>query len=95
MKESDTKKQKFHPGQLVTTTNAQNTLDPHGVMVALERHLNGDWGDVSNGDWELNDEALKDGSRLLSSYKDKNGTKFWIITEWDRSVTTILLPEDY
>ena len=46
-------------------------------------------------DWKLNDEALKVGNRLLSAYTAVNGVKFWIITEWDRSTTTILLPEDY
>jgi len=44
---------------------------------------------------ESNDDALETGCRLLSAYQDRHGVKFWIITEWDRSVTTVLLPEDY
>jgi len=50
---------------------------------------------VSPSDWKQNDYALKHGLRLLSSYRSESGTKFWIITEADRSATTVLLPEDY
>ena len=46
-------------------------------------------------DWAANDRALTDGDRLLSSYLTDGGTKVWIITEWDRSITTVLLPEEY
>jgi hypothetical protein len=62
---------------------------------ALRRHIVGDWGEVSLEDWKSNDEALRDGSRLLSVYFDRHSNKFWIITEADRSATTILLPEEY
>jgi hypothetical protein len=56
-----------------------------------------DWGlgVVGPEDWAANDRALADGDRLLSSYLTDGGTKVWIITEWDRSVTTVLLPEEY
>jgi hypothetical protein len=63
--------------------------------VFLERHLRGDWGLVSAGDAQANDDALRDGDRLLSAYATRLGTRLWVITEYDRSVTTILLPEEY
>ncbi|MGP3790514.1 hypothetical protein [Pseudomonas sp. B392_1p] len=62
----------------------------------LHRHLSGDWGDLSEDDWRLNDAALKSGEdRLFSSYQVDTNLKLWIITEWDRSVTTLLLPSEY
>jgi hypothetical protein len=83
-------------GQTVVTANASETLNKSDMNAALERHRNGDWGDLDKGDKTVNDEALATGEdRILSAYNDSNGTRFWIITEWDRSVTTILLPEDY
>lgn len=66
--------------------------EPHNY---LRRHLGGDWGDVSEGDREENEHSLAQGFRLLSAYTLHNGTRFWIITEADRSVTTFLLPEEY
>ena len=87
--------QKFTLGQLVITSNALRTLHEPDVLKAVIRHALGDWGDVDAEDKQANEDALKKGYRLLSSYKDSKGTKFWIITEADRSVTTILLPEDY
>jgi hypothetical protein len=61
----------------------------------LQRHQAGDWGDVDNHDRLANDHALKNGSRLFSVYHSADGVKFWIITEADRSLTTVLLPRDY
>ena len=86
---------KFHCGRVVMTRNAQSTLPIPDVQAALVRHASGDWGDVCEEDRQANDEALKTGARLLSVYRDSRGTKFWIITEADRSATTVLLPEDY
>lgn len=61
---------------------------------ALQRHASGDWGRVCREDWATNDEALREGNRLLSCYRiDRRD--LWVITEWDRSVTTILFPEEY
>lgn len=85
----------FQFGRTVSTSNAMRTLDQASVLDALRRHASGDWGDIGREDWESNEQALKHGARLLSSYCDANGTKFWIITEADRSATTVLLPEDY
>lgn len=81
-------------GQVVITRNALDVLSKDAVYAALARHQAGDWGEVCDEDRGLNDEALKDGSRVLSVYHDGE-TKFWIITEADRSATTVLLPEDY
>ncbi|HJN08637.1 MAG TPA: type I restriction endonuclease subunit M [Pirellulaceae bacterium] len=77
------------------TQNAASTLPEPEVSAALARHAAGDWGDVDEHDRSANEMALKDGSRLFSVYHAKDGTKFWIITEANRSSTTVLLPEDY
>lgn len=60
----------------------------------LDRHVSGDWGDLCEDDKQLNEAALKEGSRLFSSYTLGEG-KLWIITEADRSSTTLLLPSEY
>ncbi len=86
---------KFNLGQIVITRNAMDTLDPASVHQAIQRHSWGDWGEVCEEDRESNEIGLRHGERLLSVYKDTNGVNFWIITEWDRSYTTVLLPEDY
>ena len=86
---------KFPSGQIVITPTALNTLSQTDVQTALVRHLRGDWGDVDEHDRKENDVSLQRGFRLLSVYHAANGTKFWIITEADRSATTILLPSDY
>ena len=86
---------KFHLGQTVITRNALDTLEAQSVRTAMLRHMNGDWGEVCDSDCKSNDHALATEGRLLSVYRDSGGVTFWIITEWDRSVTTVLLPEDY
>lgn len=85
---------KFDTGDIVITANANNVLNPQIINEALEQYLSGDWGDLCEEDALLNEEALIHGYRLMGVYKDGYRT-FWIITEWDRSYTTILLPEDY
>ena len=85
----------FSLGQTVSTSNALNTLKQEDVLSALGRHSRGDWGDLCPEDEQANKRALEEGGRLFSVYQDRDGTKFWIITEHDRSVTTVLLPEDY
>ena len=82
-------------GMLVATPNALANVSSDEIQLALQRHVIGDWGELEADDKKANDEALQSGERLLSSYKSATGTKFWIITEADRSVTTVLLPEDY
>lgn len=69
--------------------------DPFDTLIdCLHRHAQGDWGEVCEEDKAQNDLALERGERILSSYT-VSGKTIWIITEWDRSVTTILFPEDY
>ena len=82
-------------GRTVITANAMATLDQDSVQEALRRHATGDWGDLSPEDRQENDLSAREGFRILSAYTDTHGTKFWIITEADRSATTVLLPEDY
>ena len=93
-----TSQARFSPGQVVMTAGVnelvrQGRLNPTPY---LRRHLHGDWGDLSDDDRRLNDAALKSGEdRLFSSYQVTRDLKLWIITEWDRSVTTLLLPSEY
>ncbi len=82
-------------GMIVATPNALANVSSEEIQRALQRHVIGDWGELDAEDKKTNDLALEFGERLLSAYKSASGTKFWIITESDRSVTTILLPEDY
>ena len=84
----------FPLGQIVITANARSILTPAEIHEALQRHAQGDWGNVCKDDAELNDRSLEDGDRLLSAYGD-GSRRFWIITEADRSATTILMPQDY
>ena len=85
----------FQLGRLMITTNASRVLKQQDVFDALRQHAQCDWGDVCHDDWVMNDEAVKNGDRLVSVYHDSNKEKFYIITEADRSATTVLLPEDY
>jgi len=85
----------FPLGQCVITANAKDTLHPEDVKFALDRHSRGDWGELCQSDWKENEISLAQNMRLLSRYKDRAGVCFWIITEADRSATTILLPDDY
>ncbi len=84
----------FPLGQIVITSNAQSILTASEIDEALRRHARGDWGNVCEDDALLNFQALESGDRLLSDY-GTGPRRFWIITEADRSVTTILLPQDY
>ena len=87
----------FKLGRLVITPGALDALQAssQSPWTFLARHLRGDWGDLDAEDKRLNDEAVRDESRILSSYKTTTGAKVWVITEADRSATTILLPEEY
>ncbi len=86
---------KFNIGRLMATQNASATLSAEEMAVALNRHYSGDWGSLDPEDEKANNHALKSGCRLFSQYYTKQNIKFWIITEADRSATTVLLPEDY
>jgi len=84
-------------GRLFITPGARRAFDVAGEDPAayVRRHQAGEWGEVDAEDRRANDRALRDGTRLLSAYVLGSGVRVWIITEWDRSVTTILLPEEY
>ena len=88
---------KFNLGQVVATrTLAEYCAEKNYSMLSyLIRHGQCDWGDLHEDDKEANEEALKEGLRILSSYKLPDGKQIWIITEADRSATTLLFPEDY
>ena len=85
----------FELGRLVSTPGALEALTREDIGKALARHHRGDWGEVDRHDWRENDASLREGSRLLSVYRGTNGTKFWVITEADRSSTCVLLPSEY
>lgn len=93
----DTNSKKYLPiGQVVITACANEVLTSEDIIAALDRHQVGDWGEeVCKADWKANDNALKYGERILSVYTSIGGERFWIITEADRSYTTVLLPSDY
>ena len=86
---------KFQLGQIVATPNALNHLTQDDIRSGIIRHQSGDWGDLDADDRKENDLSLERGTRLLSVYHASNGVTFWIITEADKSSTTVLLPEDY
>ena len=88
-------KRRFSLGKLYMTRGVMDGVSAMDVWHGVMRHADCDWGDVCEEDWKLNDAALKDDGRLLSVYTTSNTRRFWIITEWDRSATTVLLPEEY
>lgn len=85
---------KLDLGSTVVTPAAQKALNADDVQASLARHIRGDWGDTHPQDALENDLALAKGGRLLSVYHDRKRTKFWVITEADRALTTVLLPDD-
>lgn len=94
---------KFELGQVIATRGVHQLMNEDGdfyafVMCSLGRHATGDWGDLDPEDAKLNDTALASGEdRIFSVYKREgiHDGKIWIITEWDRSVTTVLFPSEY
>jgi hypothetical protein len=78
------------PGALRALEAARQSADEF-----LARHVCGDWGELGEADWDENGLSLREGFRILSAYTLRTGVKIWIITEADRSATTVLLPEDY
>jgi hypothetical protein len=92
---STTNNRRVKLGTTVITRGANEALNPEDVLHAMARHERCDWGEVCEEDRRANDEALVEGTRLLSAYRDGNGTRFWVITEADRSATTVLLPDEY
>lgn len=91
---------KFPLGQVVMTPGAMLALEQvegQGVTLGtlLRRHLAGDWGELDEEDKRENDYSVPRHLRILSAYRLPTGRKVWVITEADRSLTTILLPEEY
>jgi hypothetical protein len=87
-----TGKPKFPLGQVVATPGALAQLTREEIQTALNRHVHGDWGHCCDEDWQENDFSLNQRLRLFSVYHSQAGQKFWVITEADRSATTVLLP---
>jgi hypothetical protein len=88
---------RFSLGQMVATPGALAALTKAGQNPSafIARHVAGDWGDLCDDDRQLNDQAVIDSDRILSAYTLQSGVKIWVITESDRSVTTLLLPDEY
>jgi len=88
---------KFNLGQLVATPGALAALEESGEQpgTVISRHAAGDWGDLSEEDRKENEFSLLHGFRLLSAYRLQNGAKLFVITEADRSATTVLLADEY
>jgi hypothetical protein len=88
---------KFNLGTILATPGALEALENSGQAPAefLSRHANSDWGDVDAADAAENELSVAEGFRILSAYKTRKGVKLWVITEADRSATTILLPDEY
>jgi hypothetical protein len=94
---SESMANKFQLGRIVETPGALDAIRAAGddPQVYLRRHRLGDWGDISTDDAAENELSVEQGFRILSAYRLSDGTKIWIITEADRSATTILLPDEY
>lgn len=94
---TEEKKPLFKLGLVLVTPGVRNALQEadEDVFTYLFRHAAGDWGSVPPEDANANEEALKNNDRLLSAYFTAQQTKIWVITEWDRSRTTLLLPSEY
>jgi hypothetical protein len=80
---------KFELGRVVITQGAKAILPPEEVYTAMQRHARGDWGELDQHDTMANERALRDGDRLVSVYNSKDGVRFYVITEWDRSATNV------
>ena len=84
-------------GRIVATPNALRALEEANQVPEefLARHQSGDWGEVGAEDWKENELSVKKGFRVMSVYTLSTGKKIWVITEADRSATTLLLPDEY
>lgn len=87
----------FELGQVVATPGALEALEAaeQSAAIFLHRHLTGDWSELPAEDQAENQRAVANGTRVFSAFKLSTGQKLWVITEWDRSVTTLLLPSEY
>jgi hypothetical protein len=85
---------RFSLGRILTTRGIAEQFDSLEVGALLTRHMNGDWGNLSNNDMKLNEIALTENDRVFSAYETPKG-KVWVITEYDRSATTVMLSDEY
>jgi len=87
----------FNLGRVLATPGARDALrrNHSGAWTYLSRHVTGDWGELDRADAVENALSLREGFRLLSAYALPDGTRLWVITEADRSATTLLLPNEY
>jgi|SRR5579872_2507193 len=94
---ADKPNSRFSLGRCLATPAAAEAMEAAGQVPAdfINRHVHGDWGDLDGEDREANEDALVHGGRVFSVYHTRKGVTLWIITEADRSATTILLPEEY
>lgn len=88
---------RFALGQVVATPGALAALETAGQtpFEFLVRHVCGEWGDLVEEDIQENERALREGGRLFSVYRTRDGVRIWVITEWNRLITTLLLPAEY
>lgn len=91
---------KFQHGRLLVTSGVNEQIADSAefsefINISLQRHIRGDWGEVCQDDWTANELALLEGERLFSVYKKDGVSTIWIITERDRSATTVLFPDEY
>lgn len=85
----------FALGRVVGTPRLLAEVGKEDILRALGRHVRGDWGEVGIEDNDENNLSVREGFRVLSAYRSSKGVRFWVITEADRSATTVLLPEEY
>ena len=85
----------FSLGHLYVTFLAACKLSTKELLRAITRHASGDWGELDHAAWLANDQAVENGGRICSRYESPKVGNFWVITQADRSLTTVLLPEDY
>ena len=97
MKDANDLLSKFPLGRVVATPGALKALKESNQkpLEFLERHQAGDWGELCGEDKKENEFSVRNGFRILSAYPTRNNVKIWVITEADRSATTLLLPEEY
>jgi hypothetical protein len=88
---------RFSLGRVVATPGALAALEKAEQLPAefLDRHVNGDWGEVPDADKQENERSVEQGFRILSAYTTSAGDRVWILTEADRSATILMLPEEY
>jgi hypothetical protein len=88
---------KFSLGRIVATRGALEALNQanQNPFEFIEKHQTGDWGELCEEDKRENEFSVRNGFRILSAYRTRNGVKLWVITEADRSATTLLRSHEY